>query len=166
MTAYTGQRVRRAATLAERLAFYSTPSASGCVEWTGSTDGKLGYGKLRWAGRMQYAHRLAWVAANGPVPDALVVRHRCDNPRCVHVAHLELGTHKDNVGDQFARGRARRLQGELHPLARVTDAEAADIRLCVARGETQASVARRYRISGTSVWRIVNHITHRTKETR
>jgi hypothetical protein len=35
-----------------------------------------------------------------------VVRHTCDNPSCVNVEHLTVGTQRDNVRDMFDRGRA------------------------------------------------------------
>lgn len=79
--------------------------AAGCWLWTGSTS--KGYGQLStWGGEQNYkAHRLAWELMNGPVPDGLVVRHKCDNPRCVNPSHLEVGTQKDNSMDTSRRGR-------------------------------------------------------------
>jgi len=50
-----------------------------------------------------YAHRLAWLITYGTVPDLL--RHKCDNPRCVRVSHLEPGTPLDNMHDAISRGR-------------------------------------------------------------
>jgi hypothetical protein len=64
---------------------------------------------------MVRAHRAAWILANGPVPEGLIVRHKCDNPLCVNVGHLELGTFKDNTNDMISRGRmmtAKRREGD------------------------------------------------------
>lgn len=86
-----------------------------CWEWVGSM-GSNGYGRIGASGfsgaigvnkRGAYieAHRGAYILANGPIPDGLVVRHKCDNRLCVRPAHLELGTHKDNKLDCMERGR-------------------------------------------------------------
>ncbi|WP_083195220.1 HNH endonuclease signature motif containing protein [Pararhodobacter sp. CCB-MM2] len=77
-----------------------------CWPWTGSTA--KGYGQL-WVGKTNVrAHRLAYEIANGPVPVDLMVRHKCDNPLCCNPAHLEVGTHEENMRDKAVRGRAYR----------------------------------------------------------
>lgn len=87
------------------------PELGPCHVWIGAKQPE-GYGHLRdhkgEAGPpdMHYrAHRLAWILANGPIPDGLLVRHKCDRPSCVNLAHLELGTQKQNIGDVITRGR-------------------------------------------------------------
>ena len=76
-----------------------------CHVWTGTRYAN-GYGRVKRDGKAIRAHRYAWERENGPIPDGMVVRHKCDNPPCVNPDHLEVGTHQDNVDDMIARGRA------------------------------------------------------------
>jgi len=84
------------------------PSADpdACWEWTGART-RGGYGHIGAGRRTLKAHRVAWEIANGPIPDGMVVRHKCNNPPCVRPLHLELGTHADNNRDMAARCRGR-----------------------------------------------------------
>lgn len=150
--------VPRSATLRERLDFYSRRAANGCLEWTGSDDGKAGYGKLHWQGRMQFAHRLAWEDANGPVPDGLELRHKvCDNPPCIDVDHLATGTHAQNVADCFERGRASKRTGEDNNSSRLTAAQVTAIRRLHSSGSTGAALAIQFGMSQSQISNIVNH---------
>ena len=40
------------------------------------------------------------------------VRHCCDDPRCVRISHLKLGSASENVGDALRRGRRASSRGE------------------------------------------------------
>lgn len=56
----------------------------------------------------QLLHRLVYCQASGKTLSSikgLVVRHKCDNPRCVNPEHLEIGTSADNSRDAVIRGR-------------------------------------------------------------
>jgi hypothetical protein len=57
--------------------------------------------------------------ANGPVPFGSVVCHHCDNPSCVRVAHLFVGTMADNCLDRDAKGRQRTSYGVDRPAAKL-----------------------------------------------
>lgn len=78
-----------------------------CWEWTGHLM-KFGYGVVRADGKVRKAHRVSYALNNGPVPDDMMVCHRCDNPSCVRPDHLFLGTQQDNMDDRMAKGRYRR----------------------------------------------------------
>lgn len=82
---------------------------SGCHEWTATLRGD-GYGSFWFQGRLQQAHRVAYVFAYGAVPDGLEVHHTCCNPRCVNPDHLEAVTPLENW-------RQSRAPSRLHSLA-------------------------------------------------
>jgi len=67
-----------------------------CWLWTGGVDNK-GYAGLSFGDVRVLAHRLAWVDANGPVPDGLQLDHLCRVRHCVNPAHLEPVTPGENV---------------------------------------------------------------------
>jgi hypothetical protein len=75
-----------------------------CWTWTAYRNPK-GYGILGRDGSARLAHRIAWEIERGPIPDGLFACHRCDNPACVRVEHLFLGTSGDNTRDAAAKGR-------------------------------------------------------------
>jgi hypothetical protein len=85
---------------------------SACIEFEGyclpppGNYGQVGIAEGRLYGTRR-AHRVAWIKAHGPIPTGLVVRHICDNPPCVNVDHLVLGTDADNIHDMHERGRYR-----------------------------------------------------------
>lgn len=79
---------------------------TGCHEWTGAKNEK-GYGWFSLDGAVKKAHRVAWQLTHGPIPQGLYVLHACDNPSCVNVNHLFLGTHADNMLDMARKGRSR-----------------------------------------------------------
>lgn len=91
---------------AQRIEKWSCPEPNtGCWIWLGSS-GNSGYGKTRFGSSMDYsAHRLSFVAHNGPIPDGMCVLHKCDNRLCVSPSHLFLGTKSDNSKDMVAKGR-------------------------------------------------------------
>ena len=89
----------RSWSITQRLAYYSTPDPlSGCHIWRANL--KDGYGCLRLGGKLHFAHRLAWQAKHGPIPDGLVLRHRCNVRRCCNPDHLVPGTRAENNADQ------------------------------------------------------------------
>ncbi len=70
--------------------------ADECWLWTGSRSA-LGYGNFFWEGRKDHAHRYAYAAFVGPIPEGYQLDHLCRNPPCVNPAHLEPVTHRENV---------------------------------------------------------------------
>lgn len=69
-----------------------------------------GYSNVKRNGRMMRTHRYVFEQVNGEIPEGMVVRHKCDNRRCINPEHLELGTQYDNVQDTVNRGRTAKGQ--------------------------------------------------------
>jgi hypothetical protein len=70
--------------------------------------GNSGYGRFKIGAHTHGAHRVVWTMLHGPIPDGLVVCHRCDYPPCCNPRHLFLGTYRDNAVDTIQKGRHAR----------------------------------------------------------
>jgi hypothetical protein len=77
---------------------------TGCLLWTGAMTAG-GYGRFAFRGHNAYSHRVSWELTFGPMPDGLVVMHRCDTPSCVNPDHLTAGTFRENMHDCVLKGR-------------------------------------------------------------
>lgn len=128
---------------------------SGCIEWTGSKDRK-GYGQLRIGGKLVKAHRYAVERVKGSIPAGMIVLHKCDNPKCVNVYHLQVGTQTDNVRDMDAKGRRvnNQAKGMASGNAKITDDDVRSIRQDARR---QVDIAASYGIAQTVVSKIKLH---------
>lgn len=71
-------------------------SETGCIETP-----TLGARKVRFRGRQLPAYRFIFCILNGITAGYDdVVRHRCDNKRCINPDHLELGSRGENLQDE------------------------------------------------------------------
>ena len=97
-----------------------TIKENGC--WECSTPvNSAGYPTAKINGKTTTVHRHIYEMVFGKIPDGLVVRHKCDNKRCINPAHLETGTYGDNVRDRDERGRT--ATGEKNGNSKLTEAE-------------------------------------------
>jgi hypothetical protein len=53
------------------------PLATPCLVWTGNCNFE-GYGLVRYEGRTQKVHRVAYKVAVGPIPEGKFICHHCD----------------------------------------------------------------------------------------
>lgn len=95
--------------------------SDGCWLWKGNVN-QFGYGRFRTTSKkLTVTHRISWELHNGPIPDGMMVLHRCDVPACVKPDHLFLGTQIDNVADMYSKGRECIRRGEEHHRALVSE---------------------------------------------
>lgn len=111
-----------------RIAYEVT--SSGCWECTSHRphDARGGYFSFRLNGKTIKMHRYMYERHKGKIPDGLLIRHKCDNPKCINPDHLEPGTHKDNVYDMIERGRQKIMLGECTSSAKLSNKQVADIK--------------------------------------
>lgn len=81
-----------------------------CIEWTGQIGGQgrpmanlPRHGAKR---RSLYAYRVVWAIERAPLPAGIHICHRCDNPICINIEHLFLGTPALNTRDKISKGRS------------------------------------------------------------
>ena len=116
-----------------------------CWPWQGAPN-EDGYGQFRLAGVNMGAHRASWIIHNGPVPGDLWALHRCNVRICINPDHLYLGDNDANVRDRGGAGH--HLQGERHPMVKLTDVQCAEIRMSDATGR---ALARQYCMSESQI---------------
>jgi|SRR5690554_3550495 len=119
-----------------------------CIEF--DTKHNSGYSTVRWEGRTGLAHRKAYAEANGlsrAELDGVVIRHKCDNRKCINPDHLEVGTQGQNLVDCTVRGGTYR---------KLTIEQAREIKRRLAAGAVAARLAEEFGVSN----QMVSHIKH------
>lgn len=97
----------------------TTPHPKGCWLWVGGL--RQGYGAIKHDGKVLGAHVVAYVLANGPVPDGRLVTHDCDERACCNPDHLQAGTFSSNSREAFDRRGVNVTRGEKSPTAYFTN---------------------------------------------
>lgn len=128
--------------------FVSRGEADACWEWQGALT-THGYGQMSGTGRPAAAHRVSYELHNGPIPAHAMIRHSCDNRRCVNPRHLEPGDHLLNARDMMDRGRSKR--GSKHHAARLTARIVQRCRRMRSAGTSIKSMARAYGVTAATM---------------
>ena len=128
-----------------------------CVDH-GQAGDRQGYGSVRYAGKTYRAHRAAYMREHScSLTSTDIVRHTCDNPRCVNPDHLVIGTMADNAQDMVNRDRSTR--GERSSTAKLTDSLVLALRKEYSDGATLKALASKYGVTFGNVGHIVRRIS-------
>lgn len=118
-----------------------------CWIYTGAVGGD-GYGVIGVGRERQLrAHRASYREFVGPIPAGMLVCHRCDTPLCINPKHLFLGTPADNTRDMVKKGRRHKTEGAMHPMAKLSDADVAEIKRLRANCGKLNAIASQFGIS-------------------
>lgn len=80
---------------------------NGCWEWQRDTL-NTGYGYISSREKKELAHRISFEFFNQKIPDGKIIRHKCNNPKCICPDHLEIGDQCDNIHDAQRLGNIKR----------------------------------------------------------
>lgn len=131
----------------------SVAPVADCWNWIGSLN-PSGYSQFGVGDSVLRGHRVVWEALRGDIPEGQIVRHKCDNRRCVNILHLELGTLKDNSRDMVRRGRCHR--------ASISPEKAREIKHLLSEGGSVVEVSQATGASYGVVWNIAKGRTWRS----
>lgn len=108
-------------------------------------------------------HRQVHYEATGELPE--VVRHKCDNPRCINPEHLESGTYVDNMRDCTERGRqvVSRNFGAANGRTILSPEDVRTIREQYRKGSKEyglPALSRRFGVGTSQIHRVVKGVHH------
>lgn len=130
-----------------------TTQVDTCLIWNRclNTDG---YPRMAYQGNSNgKVHRIVYELSTGENIDGKVVRHTCDNPRCINPEHLISGTATDNMRDRDLRFR--------HGAAKLSPEDVLEIRRRFADNPKLKSpiLAQEFHVSSRTILSI-KHGTH------
>lgn len=112
-----------------------------------------GYARFKRDGKLQLVHKYVWEKVYGKVPIGMEIMHSCDNPGCINIHHLSIGTHTDNMRDSM--NKHRQLLGVNKPLAKLNDEQVISIRISKL---SSRKLGAKYGVSHTTILDVLNNI--------
>jgi hypothetical protein len=126
---------------------------NGCYRCISHTS-KRGYPAIQRNKKVTLISRFIYEECFGPIPEGLVIRHKCDNPFCINPEHLETGTMQDNVRDMVERNR--QAKGSRVGGSKLTEKDVLEIKRLIKRGLSDTQIAKKFKVSITTINYIKN----------
>jgi len=102
-------------------------SSLGCHNCTSHACNGDGYPYISLDGMHWRLSRYIFTNNKGKIPNGKVVRHTCDNRKCINPDHLILGTLTQNNRDRVARNRNRDQNGSKNNMSKLTEKQVVEI---------------------------------------
>jgi len=121
-----------------------------CWNCTSHQRDSNGYPKYSVANKDCFMHRVLFVEYYNIInlPRKVLIRHICDNPRCINPSHLLPGSHRDNMEDMVERGRSAR--GSKHGISKLTENQVLEIRTLIPK-HTLRYLGEKYKVDHTVI---------------
>lgn len=105
--------------------------------------------RLTWG--HNYEHRYIYARHHRYVfKEGDIVMHLCDNPGCIEITHLQLGSNSENIKMSFDRGRSSN-KGYNNPSARLTESE---VKYILTSNESLRDLAEAFEVSISTISKI------------
>lgn len=137
----------------EKLQWNVIEAKNGCLEYQ-SYISPAGYPHARLRKKAHNAHRVAYILFKGEIASNVVVRHTCDNRKCVNPDHLIAGSQADNVRDCMIRGRRATPCGDKHPFAKLRATDIPFIKQLLSSGASQQWIASMVGVTQSTISKI------------
>ena len=138
----------------------SIKTSEGCSNWSHGTS--HGYGEVILDGKSMTAHRAVWLLTKGPIPEGMLVCHRCNNKLCINPDHLYLGTIAQNTIDAGKDGLLKRNSGSFK--GKYYEGEVWLMRKLKVAGITYAKIGKMFKTNRSTIWCILNNKGYLPKE--
>ena len=136
---------------------------SDCINWSKGI-GSDGYGLTKRNNKLYRAHRLAYCDYHNIDHSDIkgqLVRHTCDNPKCVNPEHLVIGTHQDNMDDRKKRNRT--AKGLANGAGKLTPAQVTYIRTHYVKYSKEfgtVALGRKFGVHSSTISNVVRGVCH------
>lgn len=127
---------------------------NGCIKCISHCSDKDGYTRINNNKKQDRLFRVLYEKEFGEIPKGMVLRHLCNNPWCVNVKHLKVGTYKENAQDMVDCGRSAKgkpnfkLRGEKNGSCKLTKEQIKEIYLSDLK---KTELAKLYNVSKTNI---------------
>lgn len=120
----------------------------GCHVCTSHACNGDGYPYAKKSGVKWRINRLVYTLNYGEITPGQVVRHTCDNRKCINLSHLILGSVAENNKDRAERGRNRDQTGQKNNMAKLKEEQVLDI---FTSTESTKFLKEKYKISSSVI---------------